>query len=249
MQIICNGLISGLAIALLAIGFQTVYLPTRVFFIGLAGIYAVAPFIVYSVLQSGGNWLVACSAALLTSVVLSILCEWANHAPLTRRGASESAHFISSLGIYVVIVQLIILIWGNQTRTLSASLDTAFRFDSFYITRGQLVTLAVAIALLASFAVFLLLSHLGLRLRALADNPVLFALFGNNVGVYRLLAFAFAGVFAAASSILTAYDGGFDPYRGMYAILLAVVAAIIGGRGSFSGPVIGGLLLGLLRAR
>jgi hypothetical protein len=35
MQILINGLISGSAISVLALAFQSVYLPTRVFFIGL----------------------------------------------------------------------------------------------------------------------------------------------------------------------------------------------------------------------
>ena len=36
MQVVLNGLIAGSAIALLAIAFQIVYLPTRIFFVGLA---------------------------------------------------------------------------------------------------------------------------------------------------------------------------------------------------------------------
>ena len=42
---------------------------------------------------------------------------------------------------------------------------------------------------------------------------------------------------------------GFDPNTGLHAVLLAVVAMIIGGRGSFVGPVVGGLLLGIVRAQ
>jgi branched-chain amino acid transport system permease protein len=91
--------------------------------------------------------------------------------------------------------------------------------------------------------------NLGLRLRALADNPVQFALFGYNLDRHRLLAFGLAGVFATASSLVTAYDIGFDPHTGLNEVLLAVVAAIIGGRGSFMGAFVGALLLGTLRAQ
>jgi branched-chain amino acid transport system permease protein len=69
------------------------------------------------------------------------------------------------------------------------------------------------------------------------------------VDAHRLIAFAFAGVFASVSSLLTAYDIGFNPYSGLYSVLIAVVAVIIGGRESFAGPAIGGLLLGLVRAQ
>lgn len=76
-----------------------------------------------------------------------------------------------------------------------------------------------------------------------------FALFGYNVNIHRILAFGVAGLLASAASIASAYDTGFDPHVGLHAILLAVVAVIIGGRGSFLGPIIGGLILGILRAQ
>ena len=41
---------------------------------------------------------------------------------------------------------------------------------------------------------------------------------------------------------------GFHPHSGLDTLLLAVVAAIIGGQGSFIGPIIGGLLLGIVRS-
>ena len=39
MQILLNGLCNGMVIALLAIAYTIVYLPTKVFFIALAGVY------------------------------------------------------------------------------------------------------------------------------------------------------------------------------------------------------------------
>jgi branched-chain amino acid transport system permease protein len=249
MQILINGLVSGSAIALLALAFQAVYLPTRVFFIGLAGVYSATPFIAHAVHQAGGPaWLVGL-AALAAAVLLSLLCEWANHAPLARRRASEGVHLIASLGLYIAIVQVIAMIWGNDTKTLRTGLDAVTRFNGVVVTGAQWLTLGTALVLLGGFAVFLMRSNIGLRLRALADNPTMFALYGYNIDRHRLLAFALCGFFAGASSLVTAYDIGFDPHTGLHTVLLAVVAVIIGGQGSFAGPVIGALLLGLLRAQ
>jgi branched-chain amino acid transport system permease protein len=249
MQIVLTGLISGFAIALLAIAFQAVYLPTRVFFVGLAGIYALAPFLAHAILCCGGGWFLAVLAALLGGIGVSLLCEWANHARLARRSASEGAHLIASLGIYIVIVQVIAIAWGNATKTLRAGLDSTTRFGGVVLTGAQWLTLGASCVLLAGFAVLLMRSDLGLRIRALADNPRQFALFGYNVDRHRLLAFGLAGLFASASSLATAYDIGFEPHTGLHAVLPAVVAVIIGGRGSFLGPVAGALLQGILRAQ
>lgn len=249
MQILINGLVSGSAIALLAMAFQAAYLPTRVFFIGLAGIYSAAPFVAHAVLTAGAGWGLAIGLAVLVSVALALLCEWANHAPLNRRRASDGAHLIASLGVYIVLVQIIAMIWGNDTKTLRSGLDSVSRWGGLVITGAQWMTLGVAALLLGGFSLFLMRSNLGLRLRALADNPIQFALFGYNVDHHRLLAFALAGFFGGASALVTAYDIGFDPHTGLHAVLLAVVAVIIGGQGTFTGPVVGALLLGLLRTQ
>jgi branched-chain amino acid transport system permease protein len=62
-----------------------------------------------------------------------------------------------------------------------------------------------------------------------------------------MLAFAISGFLAATSSLLVSYQIGFDPHVGLDALLLAVVAVIIGGRNSFLGPALAGILLGIVR--
>lgn len=249
MQIILNGLISGAAIALLAIAFQVVYLPTRVFFLGLAGIYSVAPFLAIALFSIYGNWVFAITGTVCGCVIISVLIEMGNHAVLSRRGASDAAHLISSLGIYIVLVQIIVIIWGSDPRSLGSGVDRVTRFGELFVTMAQWITIITAFVLLCIFSIFLMRSDLGLRLRALADNPTQFMLLGKSSRAHRLLAFALGGFFAAASSLVTSVDIGFDPYVGLHAVLLAVVAVIIGGQSSFTGPVLGALLLGLIRAQ
>ncbi len=248
MQILLNGIISGSAIALLAVAFQAAYLPTRVFFIGLAGIYALAPYLAHAAIAAGTGWIIAIALSAALSVGVALICEWANHARLARRRASSGAHLIASLGIYIVIVQIIAMIWGNDTKTLRTGLDDVTRMGDVIVTGAQWITAGTAVLMLGAFILFLSRSTLGLRLRALADNPDQFALFGYNVDRHRLLAFGLAGLFGSAAALVTAYDIGFDPHTGLHAVLLAIVAVIIGGRHSFAGPIFGAILLGVIRA-
>jgi branched-chain amino acid transport system permease protein len=249
LQILLNGLISGLAIALLAVAFQMVYLPTRVFFVGLAGLYSFAPYVATASQRTLGLWPVSIVVSVVVVVCLAVLFEWANHARLTRKGASDGAHLISSLGLYILLTQLVAMIWGSEIKTVRTGVDATFRLGDSVLTQSQLLILGVSAVLLVGFLVMLRAANFGLRLRALADNPIQFALYGYNVDAHRLLAFAMAGVFAAAAALVTANDIGFDPHMGLHATLLAVVPVIIGGRSSFVGPIVGGLLLGLVRAQ
>ena len=248
MQIVLNGTISGLGIALLGTAFQLVYLPTRIFFVGLAGLYALAPFLFWEIDRAGAGWIVALVLSITATVALALAFERFNHAPLARKTASEGAQLITSLGIYIVLAQFIAMVWGNNAKTLRTGVDATIQLGDVVLTHSQLLMAGVASVLLVGFLVMLWSTDLGLRLRGLAENPSQFALYGHNVDAHRLVAFGFAGLFAASASLLTARDIGFDPHGGLHAVLLAVVAVIIGGRTSFVGPIIGGLLLGVIRA-
>jgi len=101
---------------------------------------------------------------------------------------------------------------------------------------------------IVAVGLFLKFTSIGSRFRALADNPVEFALMGLNVNTYRLAAFCISGLLIGIAALLTANEVGFDPYGGLHFFLLAVVAVILGGKSSFVGPVVGGLILGLVRS-
>ncbi len=248
MQIFVNGIITGLTIALLALAFSVVYLPTRVFHVALGGIYAAVPFIAWALLQWGWPWYIVITVATLTGVGLSFACEFINHAPLERKRASEGVHLVSSLGIYIIIVQAIALIWGNKIKVLRMGLDAVMAFGNIIITGAQILAAVVSVFMLALFYCWLRFSNLGLQFRAVADNPKELALRGYNIRRLRLVAFGMSGILCSGSALLVSYDIGFDPHGGLIALLLAIVAVIIGGRESFLGPVLGGILLGLVRS-
>lgn len=248
MQVILNGAVSGLTLAVLALAFMAVYLPCRVFCLALAGIYSLVPYVALACLRHGGPVWLAVALAIATGIGVSLLCELLNHAPLERKRVSPGAHLVTSLGIYLILVQTVVLIWGNETQTLRMGVDTVYRFGpDLIVTRGQALATGVSVAMLISFYCWLRFSNLGLQLRAMADNPVQLALYGHNIRRLRLFAFGTAGFLGGISALSVANDLGFDPHSGLPVLLLAVVAMIIGGHTSFLAPVLGGLLLGLVR--
>jgi branched-chain amino acid transport system permease protein len=248
MQVAVNGLATGLLIAVLALAFTVVHLPTRVFHIALAGIYVLGPYVAMTFIGHSVPWPLALVAALGMGALLSATCEWLNHARLEKRGASTGTHLVASLGLFIIIVQAIVTIWGGEPKVLRLGQDKVVRAGGLMLTRAQLVAVGVSALLLAAFHVWLRRSDLGLRFRALADNPQEMALRGYDVRWLRLLAFGISGFLASAASLCTAFDLGFEPHSGLPTLLLAVVAMIIGGRSSFVGPLVGGLLLGLIRS-
>jgi branched-chain amino acid transport system permease protein len=249
MQILLNGAITGLIVAVMALAFTVVYLPTRIFYIALGGVYALAPFLVWTGLQWGWAWYVAVAVTLLIAISLSLGCELLNHAWLEKKRAAGGTHLIASLGTYIVLVQTIAIIWGNETKVLRQGVDGVLHLAGVTLTQAQVGGAAIALLTIAGFYIWLQFSKLGLQFRAMADNPMELALRGYSIRNLRLVAFGIAGLLSAIASLLVAWDVGFDPQGGLAALLLAVVASIIGGHQSFFGAVLGGILLGVMRSQ
>lgn len=247
MQVVINGCITGLALSVVALSFTIVYLPTRVFHLALGAIFIIVPYIVWAGVNAGlpQTFMVVC--ALLAGTALSLLCELLNHHRLSRIGVSASAHLISSLGIYIVLNQLVFMKWGSDPHTIRSGVSSLIPFFGVSVTPPQAASAIFSVLILVAFFLWLRFVKKGVLFRALADNPAEVAILGYNIDRVRLLAFGLSGLLCSCGSLLLAYDKGFSPYGGLTAILLAVVAMIIGGRATFIGPVAGGLILGLLR--
>jgi len=249
MQILINGIIQGLLIALLAMGFSTVYNSTGILYLAQGAIYALSPYLLLSCIQAQIDTPIAIALTLSISMMISMSFEILNHWPLQKKEASAQIHFISSLGIYIAAIQLIAIIWGNETKTIREGIDITYNLSESIITRAQALGGVISCLFILIFFVWLRRTDSGLKFTALLDNPVQLSLMGYDISKLRLLAFGISGILTATASMLTASDVGFDTHGGLSAVLLAIVATIIGGKGSFVGPVIGGIFLGIMRAQ
>lgn len=247
-QLFVNGLVEGLNIGLLGLAFWLVYRSVRVFHIAFAATFALPPFVLWSALAAGYPWPLGGVAAVAAGALLALGCEAINHGRLERVGASADLHLVASLGTTTVAVQVVAMVWGSEAKFLYAGAHPRLELAGVVITRAQGLNAALSLVLAALVVGWLHWSELGLRLRALADNPWVLSLQGYSIARLRLLVFGLSGALAAFGALLTAFDVGFDPYVGIQALLLAVVATVIGGRGSALGPVVGGVILGLTRS-
>jgi branched-chain amino acid transport system permease protein len=176
------------------------------------------------------------------------LCEKILHWPFTLKSASLEVHLIGSLGMYLTLLQTVILIWGNESRVLRSGVDNVYYFAGTHISQAQLLGGVFSLITLLLFGWWMRRTSFGLQFRAMADNPVLLSILGRDVKRLRNSLFVISSVFAATVALETALDVGFDPFNGMRAIILGMIATIIGGRGTFMGAAIAGFFLGIIRS-
>jgi len=249
LQLLVNGIAMGSIYALVSLGFSLVYNTTRIFHIAYAVLYMFAPYMILTFYRNLGiPFYIAFPIAILLTIFLSVLMELIIYRPLSRKKSSSTVVLISSIGIMIVVINLIAMFYGNETKILNPNISKSISFGNIIITHSQLFQLIISILAISTFLVFLKFSKFGIKTRAMRDDNVLCAVFGMNINKMRLVLFMLSGFFAALGGGLVAYDVGMDPYVGMPMLLNAVVALIIGGMGRFEAPIIGGFIIGILQA-
>ena len=249
LQLLANGLVMGAIYALVALGFALVYNTTRIFHIAYSVLYVLAPYMILSFYRNLGiPFYLAFSIAIILTIFLSVIIELIVYRPLSKRKSSSNVILISSIGIMIVVINLIAMFYGNETKILNPNISKSITIGKIIITHSQLMQLGFSLFVIGVFLFFLKHSKFGIKTRAMRDDEVLCIVFGMNINKMRLILFTLSGFFAALGGGLVAYDVGMDPYVGMPMFLNAVVALIIGGMGRFEAPIIGGFVIGILQA-
>lgn len=110
----------------------------------------------------------------------------------------------------------------------------------------DLLTIGVTIAVLALTTLVFTRTLFGITVRGAAEDFDAARLMGVQADRVISGAFAYAGFLAGVAAVMILMRSPTaEPTLGADWLLKAVVAAVIGGLGSFSGAVIGGLALGL----
>ncbi len=246
VQILINSLINGLLLALVALGFHIIFSTTKIFHIANGGVYVAG---VYFYL-----WLcpiVGLENAIILAIVfaflLGVFIEWSVYKPLFKKSSNENIGLISSLGVYIIIINIIAMLFGNETKILDNSIHESLRLGEIIITRSQLWQIFFAIPIIILFLIFINVTGYGLKIRAISDNPVLSRVVGIKTQIIRYIVFGIGSVMAVSAALLQGFDTGINPYFGMAVTLSAAVVVIIGGTASLYGTIIASLLLAIIQ--
>jgi branched-chain amino acid transport system permease protein len=256
VQLIANGLITGLIYSIVALGFRLVYATTKVLHIAHGAVYLAAAYLFLA-----WNWALGglngelnatriFAAGLLsigTASLLGLLSEKLIYYPLYKRNAPNLVAFISSLGLYTVVVNALALCFGSEPKTAFMDIESTATFAGVIITRIQVIQFVLSSALVY-LVIFLISSTLfGRNIRALSDNPILINVLGIDIKRLRVWAAIFGAILAAAGSLLRVFDVGFNLHIGLSVVLTAIVATIIGGDRSYAATVLAAASLGIIQ--
>jgi branched-chain amino acid transport system permease protein len=165
------------------------------------------------------------------------------------RSADGMTLLIASFGVSILIENVAILAAGARPKSTNfgGSFDKAVTIANVAISRLDILTVVVAIAVLVGLALFLRRSLLGMQLRAASEDFRMSTMLGVRANRVIAVAFAVSGVIAGiAASLLVIQSGSLSTDMGLQPTLIAFIAVVIGGMGSIAGATIGGALLGII---
>lgn len=165
------------------------------------------------------------------------------------RGADVTSLLLTSFAVSVIL--RVIFQNGISARPKPVPLPPALSgtFDLGFVRVGAIPLTSIIVTALSLLALtfFLRRTTLGKAMRAASEDFQVLRLMGIRANRVIAVAFAVSGILAGISATLwVAQRGSVDPLMGFVPVLKAFIAAVIGGLGSLSGAVAGGLALGIL---
>ena len=157
--------------------------------------------------------------------------------------------FLLTFGINLVIVNVLLLIFGSDFRSVTPSYSgQGLELGSVVIPYVPLASLGVAILLAAALAFVLNRTRIGLAINAIAADRDAAQLVGIDLRHAYAVTYGLGAACAGVAGGLIAMIQAITPTAGEPYTLQAFVVVILGGLGRVSATVVGGLAFGLVEA-
>ena len=247
IQTVVDGLGVGSTYALLALGISLIFGVMHLVNFAHGELITVGAYTSYFFFLHGGSWWWMPVAILVSAALASVLTELV--AFRWVRNASPFTLLLTSFALERLSHALWQIFVSPKQRAFP---KPKWVFDQFELLGIKfevmdLVTIGVTAATLVITALVFKRTLFGVAVRGAAEDFDAARLMGVKANRVISGAFAFAGLLAGvAACLILMRTPAAEPTLGSDWLLKAVIAAVIGGLGSFTGAVVGGLVLGLL---
>jgi branched-chain amino acid transport system permease protein len=272
LQQLVIGVTNGMVFALIALGYTMVYGILELINFAHGDLFMLATFLALTLIGVLG--LTAASPAVVAIGLIAIVLACAAFGALVNlavdrlvykplRNAPKLAPLVSAIGVSFVF-QNLGLFWGGLPMDVfgggsSAAAPKAFPSllpndnllgdAALRVTLRDLFVIASSLAVMVALYFLVRFTRLGKAMRATAQNPIAARLMGIDVDRVIGWTFVIGGALAGFAAVIyglyintTHYQIGYQ--NGLYAF----TAAVLGGIGNIPGAVLGGLVIGLVRA-
>jgi branched-chain amino acid transport system permease protein len=249
LQQAANGLLVGGSYALVAIGFTLIFGVAGILNLAHADIFMVGAYAgAVALAFVPGGTAVAIVAAVCGSMLAGAAVERFALRPV--RGGAFLAPLITSIGASMILQNLAVRIFGARSLPFAVGFQPGFvRIGDIQVSTIQLVMFVVALVLMVGVRLLVSRTAFGRAIRATAEDGEVARLLGIDVNRVILLTIMLGSALAGVAGVtIGASYNTVSPFMGVTFGLKGLVVMIVGGVGSITGAVVGGLLLGVIEA-
>src|SRR5713101_5470736 len=239
-----NGISFGALLFILAAGLSLIFGMMDVVNLAHGAFYMLGAYIALTVVQRTGQfWLGLVLAPLLVGA-LGLAIEPLLLRRLRGRHLDQA---LLTIGVSLVIVDLIGQLWGREVRSLAAppGLDGSVTLIGGVYPVYRLFVIAFGAALAIAMSVVYRRTKIGMLIRAGVEDAQMLGALGVDTNRLFASTFATGAALAGLAGVIAAPVFGVQP--GMDTdpgLLYSLVVVVVGGLGTLSGAVAGSLLIG-----
>lgn len=242
-----TGLVNGCVFILLALGLSIIF--------GLLGIinfahgifYMLGAYAGWTVLKLTGNFWLALILSPLAAGLIGALAETTMFRRVYKSKNPTFSGVLVAYGLAIFAPDFIRLLYGRPGKPFpmpAVLSETMFTIGGTEVSAYRIFVIGVTAALLPALWYLLNKTNLGMVIRAGTSDNLMVQAMGINVSRTWTITFALGIALAAFAGVMIAPLTAVTPEMGSFVLIQSFIVVVVGGMGSFTGAVVGGLLIG-----
>jgi len=155
---------------------------------------------------------------------------------------------VATLALIGVLEGAATLLFTGDDRGLATILPGVLRLGVVAVSYQKMAVIGFTLVVMS--AMYFVLNHtkVGLAIRAVAQQPVAASLYGISTARLSLIVMGIGCGMAGMAGAITAPIYSINPFIGMSPQIMALLAIVLGGLGSLTGAIVGGLIIGFMNS-
>ena len=228
--------------ALVALGITVIFGLTGIVKFSFGELLTIGAFATFSLWDNDRMpFLLAVPVAAVIVGLLTLLLE---RVAFRHTLATPINGFIVSLGLILVLQNLVVEIWGTSPRAIPPLVTDVWDVGGVRMAVHDWIIIWITVGIIAALFFGLRLTKYGRAVRACAEDREAAALMGIPVDWVIAGTFALGGAIAATSGGLLGSTNVINVYIGSAYLLKGLAVALLGGLGNIEGAVAAAILVG-----
>ena len=247
-NVVIAGVLTGLVYGLMALGLSVIFGVVRVVNFAHGEMMTIA---MYAAVMLFATFKLDPFLAMLPVAAAFFVFGYAMQAgfinPFITR--PEHSQFMLLVAVAIIMVNALLMIFGPDARNVQNEYQLeSYEIGRILVDKARLYAAGAALVATAALFTFFKMTLTGKAIRACADNHVGALVVGLNVKHLYALTFGLGSACLAVAGCAMVLLVEVTPGLGPYYTLLAFVIVIVGGLGSMTGALAGGVLIGVSEA-